>query len=140
MAYSVKADILKQITEDQLVGLTDDSDLGSVDDAIVTEMIARADEVIDGYCAKRYTVPFGTTPGIIKTISIDIAVYNLYSRRSHVMTEDRKNRYENSMKLLKDIESGKVSLGVPAPAENPDRLGSYDGNDRIFTRDDMEGF
>lgn len=140
MAYCVKADILKQITEDQLIGLTDDADAGSVDDAIVTEMIARADEIINGYCAQRYTVPFSETPGIVKTISIDIALYNLYSRRSHIMTEERKNRFENAMKLLKDIEAGRVSLGVPAPTENPDRSGSYEGNDRIFTRDDMEGF
>jgi len=140
MAYCTQTDILKQITEDQLLQLTDDDDTGSIDTDVVIAAITDADDVIDGYCAQRYSVPFTTTPGIINTISVDLAIYNLFSRRIHTIPELRKERYENSMKLLKDIESGRISLGVPAPAENSDRIGSYTANDTLFTRDNMEGF
>jgi len=140
MAYCTQTDILKQITEEQLIQLTDDNDTGSVDTAIVNDAILKADNVIDGYCAQRYTVPFSVVPGIIREISIDLALYHLFSRRVQTIPKLRETRYENTMKLLKDIEAGRISLGVPAPAENPDRKGSYDGNDRLFTRDDMKGF
>lgn len=140
MAYCTQADILKQITEDQLIQLTDDSDAGVVDTAIVADAIAAADAIIDGYCAQRYTVPFGTTPSIINEISVTVALYKLFTRRAHAMPDLRKEQYDNVIKMLKDIEAGRISLGVPAPTSNPDRKGEYDGNDRLFTRDDMKGF
>ena len=140
MAYCTQADITKQITENQLIQLTDDADAGVVDTAVVDDAIAAADDVIDGYCAQRYTVPFSPTPGIINKISVDLAIYNLYSRRAHAIPELRKERYEQALKMLREIEAGKISLGVPAPTENPDRVGDFDANDRLFTRDNMTGF
>ena len=140
MAYCTQSDLLKQITSEQLIQLTDDADAGVADTAIVDDAIAAADAVIDGYCAQRYTVPFASTPPIINEISVTVALYKLFTRRAHAMPELRKEQYDNMIKMLKDIEAGHLSLGVPAPTANPDRKGTYGGNERIFTRDDMEGF
>lgn len=140
MAYCTKADLLKEITEEQLIQLTDDDDNGVENDDIISEKIADADSLIDGYCGKRYTVPFTTVPKIVKNLSVQIAIYNLFKRRQHVLSDEKKEDYKNALQFLRDIEAGKISLGVPAPAENPDRIGDYDGNDRLFTRDNMEGF
>jgi phage gp36-like protein len=141
LAYCTQTDIApKNLTETQLIQLTDDDNTGSVDSTKVTEAIEKADAVIDGYCAQRYTVPFTDVPPIIEAISVDIAIYNLYSRRVGTMPDIRKNKYENAIKMLKDIEAGRISLGVPAPSENPSRKGSFQKNDRIFMREDMEGF
>ncbi len=140
MAYCTQADILKDLTETQLIQLTDDDNAGSVDSDKVAEAIAKADAVIDGYCSQRYSTPFSTVPAIVEAISIDIAIYNLYARRVHTIPEIRQKKHENALKMLKDIEQGHLSLGVPAPAENTNRVGSYQGNDRLFNRDDMSGF
>jgi phage gp36-like protein len=47
MPYSLKADIQKEISDDELIGLTDDEGTGIINDARVTAAIARADAMID---------------------------------------------------------------------------------------------
>lgn len=140
MAYCAESDITKQITSAQLLQLTDDDDNGVADTGIVAEAIASADAVIDGYCAGRYTVPFVTTPAIIEAISVDLSIFNLYSRRVGTLPELRQKRYDNAMKLLRDIEAGRVQLGVPAPAENTERTADWQADERLFTRTTLGDF
>ena len=141
MAYSEKADILEQMDEDILIQLTDDVDAGIVNDDAVTRAIADADSEIDSYCGVRYSVPFSTVPDRVRKLSVDIAIYNLYARRKGA-PEDRKTRYENAIRFLKDIAKGLATLGKddpdgsPAESNKPD----IDQSDRIFTRDKMKGF
>ena len=75
MPYATQADILDQLDEDILIQLTDDADTGDVVDDVVTRAIADADAEIDGYCGKRYSVPFDTVPPIIRKFAVDIAIY-----------------------------------------------------------------
>jgi len=119
MAYSTKADILEQLDEDILIQLTDDDDLGTVDDDMVTRAIADADALIDSYCGTRYGVPLSSTPDIIRACSVDLAICNLYARRRGV-PEDRKQRCAERVSFLKDIATGKATLGSAAPAPSSD--------------------
>jgi len=141
MAYSTKADILEQLDEDVLIQLTDDADAGAVDDDMVTRAIADADSEIDSYCGKRYEVPFSTVPERVRKLSVDIAIYNLYSRRKGA-PESREKRYDRAISFLKDVAKGLATLGeddpdsTPAESHKPD----IDQSDRIFTRDKMKGF
>jgi len=102
MSYSLQADLLEQISEAKLKQLTDDADTGSIDADVITRSIADADAEIDGYCGVRYTVPFTTIPTIIRKVSVDIAIYNLYARR-HGAPEDRQKRYDNAVKFLLNV-------------------------------------
>lgn len=115
MSYSEKTDILDQLDEATLVELTDDDGTGTVDTSVVTRSIADADAEIDGYCATRYDVPFSAVPVMIRKISVDIAIYNLYSRRVAV-PEERDKRYSNAVKFLRNVSKGLISLGGDAPA------------------------
>jgi len=141
MAYSAKTDILEQLDEDILIQLTDDHDAGVVDDDVVTRAIADADSEIDSYCGKQYAVPFSTVPPRVRKLSVDIAIYNLYSRRKGA-PESREKRYDRAISFLKDVAKGLASLGEddpdgsPAESNTPD----IDQSDRIFTRDKMKGF
>ncbi len=117
MAYSAKADILEQLDEDVLVQLTDDADAGVVDDDVVTRAIADADSEIDSYCAAHYEVPFSTVPAMVRKLSVDIAIYNLYARRKGA-PEDRKARYDSAIRFLRDVSTGKASLGSTEPDES----------------------
>lgn len=135
MAYSTQTDILKQIEEDLLIQLTDDNETGSVDAAIVTQGIADADAEIDSYLATKYTVPLTTVPDLVLKFSVDIAIYNLYSRRG---TDDevRTRNYKDAVKQLEAFVAGKATLGITPPPDEtqagPET--SSDEQDRIFTR------
>ncbi len=143
MAYSTLDDIKKLLPEETIIQLTDDENLGVVNQGRVDEAIAQADAEINSYCASKYTVPFTTVPAIAKKISVDLAIYNLYSRKVDIIPETRAERYKNAIRQLEGISKGTISLGVdPAPAATTE--GGAETNtttsDRTFTKDSMEGF
>jgi len=119
MAYCTQADILEQLDEDVLIQLTDDDDIGAVDADMVTRAIADADALIDSYCGARYDVPLSPVPNIIRKCSVDLAICNLYARRKGV-SEDREKRCKAAVGYLKDVSTGKATLGTDTPAADED--------------------
>lgn len=104
MGYCTKTDILMQIPETVIARLTDDSG-GTppiVDDDKVSRAIADADAQIDSYCESSYTVPFDSIPDLIRKISVDISIYNLYSRKESIPAE-RKERHITALTLLDEV-------------------------------------
>ena len=141
MAYSEKADILDSLDENSLIQLTDDENTGSVNDGRVTKAIADADATIDFHCQKHYSVPLSPVPDKIRQISVDIAIYNLYSRRDDTAPETRVDRYNQALKDLRDIRDGKTLLGSNTPAQsNTENSVTIESNDRVFSRENMDGF
>jgi phage gp36-like protein len=141
MPYCTQADILEQLDEAVLIQLTDDEGGDLVNDARVTRAIADGDATIDAYCQGRYEVPLSPVPEKVRQVSVDIAVYNLYSRRDDTAPEVRKDRYKEAIRFLEKVAEGKISLGAASPA--PETTGDsvdIDQNDRSFTRDKMSGF
>lgn len=133
MAYCAKADIQKEISDAQLINLTDDAGTGSMDDAKITAAIAKADALIDSYCGQVETVPFTTVPPIIKQHSITIAIYFLFTRRNQV-PENRQKNYDDAISHLKDIAVGKASLPVTGEVTGDDQIAtSRDEEDRLYT-------
>ncbi len=144
MAYSALDDIKKMLPESELVALTDDEGLDSINQDRVDEAIASADAEIDGYLGVRYSVPLGTTPALVKKLSVDIAIYTLYSRTVQSCPEIRTDRYKAAIKKLEAIAAGKISLGIaqePDPA-TPDSGAetNQSSSSQVFGRDKMEGF
>ena len=140
MGYCVQDDIEKQIPEDVLIELTDDAGTGAVITAALDRAIVDADEEIDAFVSTRYSLPFATTPGLIRLMSVDLAICNLYARRPHLdIPESREKRCDADRKLLERIASGSFKLATPAPS---DTSGSVEitNADRIFSREKMEGF
>jgi len=134
MPYCTQSDLLEQITEAELVQLTVDDDSETPDAAVIARAIADADAEIDSYCS-RYPLPFDPVPDIIRKISVDIALYNLYSRRQNSVTEERTKRYDNAIRFLRDAARGLVSLGINSPPSTSAGLpgASTRRADRIFT-------
>lgn len=138
--YIVKADILEQITEADLIELTDDDSTGSVNDSFVNSAIANAEGEVDGYLATQYATPVTPVPDIVKAFTVDVAIYRLYGRRQGA-TEAIEKRYNNAIRFLKEVSKGVVTLGVKVPA--PENSGSQvdiisDG--RIFDNEKLDGF
>lgn len=126
MAYCLQADIEKLIPALELAELTAESG-STVDAAVVTEAITKADAEIDSYCQKFYTVPFTAVPAVVEALSVDLAIYHLYSRRS-VVPDIRKYRYESAIKFLAAVAAGELlvagatALTAPAEAIDVDNL------------------
>jgi phage gp36-like protein len=111
MAYSSNQDLLNDLSEDLLMQLTDDYGAGVVDWNVVEEKRCDADALIDGYCASGYPLPFNPVPRVIRKLSRDITVYNLYDRRLGA-PENVQRAYDNAIKLLGKIQAGDVELGA----------------------------
>lgn len=143
MAYAALTDIKKLLPESIVIQLTDDENLGEVNQDRIDEAVAQADAEIDSYCGAKYSVPFSTAPDIVKKISVDIAIYNLYSRKVDVIPEIRAERYKNAIRQLEGISKGSISIGEAVEPDVPTEGGpevNKTESDRIFTRDTMEGF
>jgi phage gp36-like protein len=129
------------VSEEIIIQLTDDEQLGAINEARVLQAIQTADSEIDGYCAVKYTVPFSTVPPLIKGLSIEIAVYYLYKRRT--VPEKIEKAYDKAVARLKDISRGLLTLGIdppPPPASTGGAESNKPVSDRIFTRHSMKGF
>ena len=110
--YSSLNDIKKLLPDSLIIQLTDDEDINAINQERVDAAIYQADAEIDADCGNRYSVPFTTVPPIIQKHSVDIAIYNLYSRRVEEIPKTRADRYKNAKESLEGIASGKISLGV----------------------------
>ncbi len=137
MAYSVLEDLLKMIPEEELAQITTESG-DDPDPAIVAEAISQADAEIDSYLGRRYQVPLSPVPPRVKALSVDLAIYHLYSRRS-VAPPVRRQNYEAAVAFLKQVAAGQavveVSGGEP-PGVNRD-VGELTSATRVFRRDTL---
>lgn len=137
MAYCTKDDILAQISEGQLIELTDDAGTGEVDDAKVSRAIADASAEIDSYARTLYPVPLDPVPDRVRAVAVDITLFNLFKRRLQAMAPDHPRRaaYKDAVAWLDRLARGVATLGASAPAQSAADLpqATTDKGDRTFT-------
>ncbi len=147
--YCTLDDLKGQVSEGVIITLTDDEGNGPATLAEATpEMIVRIDKAIEnaaseinGYCQARYPVPFNPVPDFVRKLAIDVALYNLFSRRGYNEDSADKqiyDRYKTAVKTLENIAKGLVTLGVPQPT--PSTEVEISSSPRIFSRTKMEAF
>ena len=116
MIYCTLEDIRGHIPESRLVEITDDinpNPTGSVDTSVVDKAINQSSVLIDAYIGKRFKLPLSSIPSVLKSICIDLTIYNLYERVTEMnITEGMKLRYTNSIALLKRIAEGDAVIGI----------------------------
>ena len=137
MSYSAQADLQNLLTPAQLVQLTDDNADGLADAAPITEAIAESAAEIDGYLGARYTVPIAPVPVLLKNLSVAIALWKLYSRRS-ILNEARRKAYEDARATLTNLSKGTMVLpaqggGQVASASGDSAVADTSTDDRLFT-------
>lgn len=140
MAYCTLDDIKAMLPEDVIIRLTDDEGLSIIDESRVSESIAQADAELDSYCADRYEVPLSPVPEILRKLSVDVAIYNLYSRSVHEMPPVRAGRYRAAVRQMEGIARGLVSIGPSVAAQGGLSETNKPVNDNVFSRDRMKGF
>ena len=150
VSYSTKEEVREMLKDDALnaiIGDTfieDSAEREELVEPLIEAAIADADAEIDGYLAKRYTVPISPAPRVLNKFSKDIAVYNLFSRIGIDESTDQKtylNRYNAAIKFLTLVAEGKVSIGTETedPASAAATGFSAKSNPRLFTRAKMRG-
>lgn len=142
MSYCQLTDIQNVLRADALIQLTDDDDAGNINTAVVTECIATGDALIDSYCSSKYVVPFvAPVQPIVRKLSEDLAIYNLYDRRGEDIPESVQLRNKNALKLLQDISKGLANLGAPSPSaiEDPEIGIDTSTGSRVFTNTNTPG-
>jgi phage gp36-like protein len=120
MAYAAQSDLVPlRLTQKDLVELTDDAGSGQVNAAIVTAALEEASGRVESYCRARYATPLQQSDSV-KALTLDIAVYVLFSRRRETRISDTvQSRFDQAIAFLKDIASAKASLDQPATAQTP---------------------
>lgn len=115
MPYATQQDMIDRYGDDDLIVSADHDGDGVADAAIVTQGLSDATDLIDSYIGARYTLPLATVPAVLKRLCVDIALYLMSKPPS--ITEEKRKRYEDAVKLLTAISDGKVSLGVSESGE-----------------------
>lgn len=140
MSYATIDDLKKLLPESQLIGFTDDEDLGVVHVETVEAALESATITIDGYLANRYSLPFAETPQILTSMCVDIAGHLLHIRRDQI-SESWEKRYDNAIKFLEKVNNKQLSLGREEPSGTGDKESlQVSGPAAIFGSDELEKF
>jgi len=147
MPYCTLDDLKQDISETELIQLTDDERLGAVNEDRINTAAGNASELIDGFLRGRYALPLDPVPAIVKTIAKEITIYRLFLRKKRQsITKEMTDNYNAQIKLLEKIQKGEITLGVEVAGEDQasDSSGDYKTNktaeDRTFTKDVLDTF
>lgn len=125
MAYSDKTYFLTKFPAEELDKLTGG---GVTGDSNLVEAVKAADSLIDGYLSSALvSVPVAApVPEMIKQLSYDIAMYNLYDRLDLQDVPERiQKKYDAAIDTLKDI--AKKLITIPGQdTEDKDQSIKYD--------------
>lgn len=91
----------------------DDSRATEIALPVINTAIQVASERIDAALRSRYQLPLSETPTVISQHCLSLARYWLYARRPETkMPETVKDTYQQAIKELEQIATGKLHLGV----------------------------
>jgi len=117
VAYCTQADIVLAKNDALLKQLAPDG-AGGISASIITGAITNADAIIDGYMLSgEYTVPLTSPPGIIKEISVGLAICFLYGRSDNTPEQEAVEcaRWHG---ILDKYAKGTMSLGAADVTSN----------------------
>lgn len=132
MPYATQQDLVDRFGQSEIAQLTDRAAGTTIDAAVVGKALQDADDEINGYLAVRYALPLAAAPKILSRLACDIARYFLHEDRA---TEIVAQRHKDAIAYLRDVSSGRVSLGLDAANQEPAQAGgpAVDAGDRTFS-------
>lgn len=134
MPYALKADMLEEFSEAELIQLTDRDTpaTGAIVDAVLDRALAGASAEIDGYLT-RYAGTTLVLP-ILTRYCCDMARYRLYRDAA---PEEVRLRYRDAVRFLEQVAAGKISLGAQAETAAADNSVSFTTGQKVFAREDL---
>jgi phage gp36-like protein len=111
MTYATQTDLVDRFGTDELAQRTNRTDGLTIDTVVLGRALSDADAEIDGYLATRYRLPLVSTPAVLVRLAADIARYRLSDKG---ISDTVRQRYEDSVSLLKRLSNGDVQLAGAA--------------------------
>ena len=144
MSYAAPANLQARVPERDLVLLTDrDGPADAVDTSALQAALDDATAMINGWIAKRVSLPLQDIPQALVTICCDLALERLYLNTGATVPEAVTTLADNARSYLKSVAQGKASLGDETGGEevaaSPGVVLS-EGSDPVFTRESLKGF
>ena len=152
MGYCTAQEVLEMLKGDMLNNIIGDNSYEEEKEKriekiipLVEQAIEDAGAEIDGYLAKRYSVPFRKTPKVISKFAKDISVYHLVSRTGIDGSDREKtflNRYNAAIKFLLDVAKGIIDIGIDEKSGSSEAANGFKmkSSGRVFSRDSMRGW
>jgi phage gp36-like protein len=139
MTYATQQDLIDRFGLDEILQLSDRDNLGAIDTTVVARVLADTDSRINAYLEPVYTLPLTTVNPVLVGLAADIARYMLYD----VTPNDQvRLRYEDALKFLDGVSTGKRSLGIdagnlPTPVSGGPKITA---SNRVFTSDGLSDY
>lgn len=139
MAYATQQDIIDRYGQDALYVAADRNNDDVVDNAVVGKALDDATDEINSYVGKKYQLPLPLVPTVLVRVCVDIALYRMSFGTA--LTEEKRKRYDDTVRLLKGISIGEASLGYDDGSNAEPTAGDAEliSNERLFTRQNMGG-
>ncbi len=126
MDYCTKDDVKESL------GTAETMLLADVEDSEISSIITETSGLIDDYISANVSLPFETTPQIIKTLCINISRYECYCRfATGDVPEPIQNEYNNTFKLLEKIRKKEIMIGTSSAEDDEETY--YAVKDTYFT-------
>lgn len=136
--YATQTDLEEQLSQAELIELTDDAGAGAVDGTVIARAIADAEAEIDAFAGVRHPVPFpAPAPRLIRKLAVDMAIYHLFARRMAAAPEERKERHLAAIQLLKKLAAGTIRIGA---GQTEGRPAASTPGERLYTRNTLKGY
>ena len=137
MSYCTQADLIARFGEQEVIDLTAPG-TSQVDASVLALVFRDADAEIDTYLRSRYQLPLDSVPVVLVRLACNVARYYLYNdNRPDLVTND----YKEAIRLLKEISSGRVSLGAGGIGSNSEPIKTGEpasfSDSRIFNKNSL---
>lgn len=141
MTYATQQNMIDRFGGDEVIALTDRSNAGVIDVAVLAAALAETDAEIDPYLVLRYSLPLASVPKVITGFACDITRYRL-SGANVTETEIVRLRYKDAIKFFESVAAGKISLGLDAAGSAVAETGSVkvSAPARVFNDTSLAGF
>lgn len=134
--YATYQDIIDRYGLEAVLIATDSDFDGEPDQNTIDRALVDAADEISSYIGKRYSLPLPQVPTVLTRVAVDIAFYRLSPESAH--TEEKRQRYTDSIKWLVMVAKGSVSLGLESNSDSDSspvaQEVEIDSQPRLFNR------
>lgn len=149
--YATLDDLLDRVSAEAILGAVGDEPddpEADPDDVRAPHVVRRVEQAIldasatvDAYVRRRMRVPLSPVPDVIRRITADLAIYNLFGRRGFNEDGPDKDvirRRDAAIRFLEQVANGLVLIGPDEPPKGG--RPKFDHAPRIFSRRKMKGY
>lgn len=139
MSYATQSTLELQFGADEVTRSADRDADGVADVDVVERALTEADGIIDSRIGVVYDLPLQTVPEVLVAYAGDIALYRL-SYDAGTLTDEKRRRYEDALRWLDAVATGKAVLGgQPEPDKISGAGTRITAGERLYTRATLRG-